>query len=179
MLPSRSHIVNLQSSKKKKLSKSLCFNHVYWRPEEHRSTSLKLIHLPWKIHLILLGVGGRHRERVWYKRKRDGFPPIVPAQHQGFNSIIEDLHLICTQANLKENKQFKWTGFYFQREDEFLFVLRIAIFSPCCKGYEQMSREWKGLMNEWMSGTWAPSCRRKGGSQPQCEGLPEWDNPYS
>lgn len=42
-------------------------------------------------------------ERCNTKIKRDVFPAIVPAQHQGYDSII-DLLLICTQANLKENK---------------------------------------------------------------------------
>lgn len=55
----RSHTIPLQPSEKPKLiSKSLCFNHVHQRPEQHRGISLKLTYLPWKIHLIPFSSGG-------------------------------------------------------------------------------------------------------------------------
>lgn len=59
-------------------SKSLCFNNVHWKPEQHRdiNTSLKWIHLPWKIHLIPF-VGEVHGE-VQYKNKEGCVPCYCP-----------------------------------------------------------------------------------------------------
>lgn len=62
------------SEQPKLISKSLCFNHVHPRPEQHGGISLKLTYLPWKIHLIPLSGGGTGTEP--HKRSRDRFPAL-------------------------------------------------------------------------------------------------------